>query len=329
LKFIKKILLVLSSVLPGLIRIYFLKAIGFKVHNTARIGMFTLLIADKIEIGKYAKIGSLSIIKCDKNVILKDNTEISSFVLIYGENSLYMDSASYIGPKAMLNTSRDITIGFYSAIGPASLVYTHGVWHPYTDGYPRKFEPVTLKSFVWIPAKVFIGPGVTIGKHTIIASGENIFKNVPENVFYTGGKKPNLPIQFLISKEDRTTRIIHLLTDFLSKFNLDSSNKFMEVENLVFTYQFELEGKSNKFIIFGGEVDLKSLNTKGNKPNTILFIPQLKEKLLPDSYQAFCFHPIICSKPKSSMAKQLKSFFERECGLRFGINEPLQKYFKD
>jgi acetyltransferase-like isoleucine patch superfamily enzyme len=327
---IKKIILILSSVLPSIIRVYTLKLLGFKVHTTAKIGIFTLILAEKIEIGKHAKIGSLSIIKCDKNLVIKEKAEVSSFVLIYGESSLFMDAASYIGPRAMINVSRDVTIGYYSAIGPGSYIYTHGVWLPYTDGYPRKFAPVKLQSYVWLPAKVFVGPGVEIGKNTIASSGISIYKNISSNLFYTGGTKPSMPISFILNKDDTYQRVIDLLVEFIEKFENETNSFFSfndELNRMENTFKFK--NKVYRFVVFKSKVSLLDIKKYKECPNDIYFLPEFEEPLLSDDYQAFCFKPIVCSVPKTKPAKKLLTFFERECGLRFGFNKPLIQSFED
>jgi acetyltransferase-like isoleucine patch superfamily enzyme len=325
-KSIRKIVLILSIIFPGFVRVFIMKFLGFKVHSSVRIGLFTMILADDIEIGKYSKIGSFTIIKCDRKLVMKDSAEISSFVLIYGERSLLMDSASYVGPKAVLNVSRDITIGYYSAIGPGSYVFTHGVWLPYTEGYPRKFESVRLKSHVWIPAKVFIGPGVTIGENTIIASGERIFQNVPHNTFFSGSSKRNVPIDIIRDKQPVEKLLVTLLNEFIE--SLCNLQAFADSKENCTTISFSYKRQFFQFCILPDLQFIPDQLTDYQNKRTYYFLTASEKKnISTDDYGVFCFRPLMCSGCSTSMFKKLRRFFERECGLKFGVNSPLKEYF--
>lgn len=328
-KFLKTILLLIATFFPSKLRIGLLKVLGFKIDWKCKIGVFSLLLAEEIEIGRMSKIGSFSIVKCGKKLVLKEYAEIAPFVMIYGDSSLYMDSATYIGPRAVLNISKDITMGFYSAVGPGSYLYTHGVWLPYTDGYPRKFEPIILKPYSWVPARVFISPGIVIGENTIISPGQSIFKNIPDNVYYTGNtsNKQSVPISLIKNNSPVYIRIIDLLQEF---------NKSV-LNNKVLSFYEDLDKQSlNATLLFNNKTytlvvfkhDCIGINVIDNKKkNHIYFFPKIMsfEKITHDN--CFLFNPLVCSKPKEKITKSLHLFFEKECGLRFGIEKALKQYY--
>ncbi len=318
-KTIKLLILVFSSIFPSPVRIFLLRMMGHKIAYSAKLGLLSIIIANKIEIGEYSKIGSLTIIKCDKSLILKDNAEISSFDLIYGEGSLIMDSATYIGPKCVLNVTRDISLGYYSGIGPGSYLYTHGVWLPYTEGYPRRFAEITLKEYVWIPAQVFVGPGVEIKENTIVASGSRIFKNIGPNIFFTDHVQEPRSINTIIKNKPKTTFLKKLLDEFLNTRNIQYSTNSVGTDH----FEYILTDRNiKKFDLLPSAIDLP----KELKSDTIYFLCISNEKL-PQTSNVFCFDPFIATKSKNKRYLQLKSFFEREAGIRFGINAPLVRYF--
>lgn len=52
--------------------------------------------------------------------------------------------------------------------------------------YPRKIEPVNIKSGAWINPGCIIGPGVTIGQNSILSVGTVITTSVPDNCVVAG-----------------------------------------------------------------------------------------------------------------------------------------------
>jgi hypothetical protein len=54
------------------------------------------------------------------------------------------------------------------------------------DGYPVTFEPITIGKNVWLPWRVFILPGTTIGDNVVIGANSLVSKNIPSNVLIAG-----------------------------------------------------------------------------------------------------------------------------------------------
>lgn len=52
--------------------------------------------------------------------------------------------------------------------------------------YPRKIEPVTIKSGAWINPGSIVGPGVTIGENSVLSVGTVITNSVPDNCVVAG-----------------------------------------------------------------------------------------------------------------------------------------------
>ena len=52
--------------------------------------------------------------------------------------------------------------------------------------YPRKIEPVLIKSGAWINPGCIIGPGLTIGENSVLSIGTVITTSVPDNCVVAG-----------------------------------------------------------------------------------------------------------------------------------------------
>jgi len=75
-----------------------------------------------------------------------------------------------------------IVIGDHTAIGARTIITGHQVIPTETDLrmlYPEKVQTTVVEHDVWIMPGVIITPGVTIGHHSVLATGAVIHKSVP------------------------------------------------------------------------------------------------------------------------------------------------------
>jgi acetyltransferase-like isoleucine patch superfamily enzyme len=111
-----------------------------------------------------------------KNSTIEDFSTINNGVgdLIIGDNTLVGMSNVLIGP---------VTIG--NNVILAQNVVVSGLNHAYQDiNIPIKDQPVTtamitIEDDCWIAANVVITAGVTIGRHSVVAAGSVVTKDVP------------------------------------------------------------------------------------------------------------------------------------------------------
>ncbi|MFN3982872.1 MAG: acyltransferase, partial [Caldilinea sp.] len=136
---------------------------GAQVGRHVSIGWFASIAARKIELGDYAAVRAATLIRLDGAFRIGRQSEISNFCLIYGASDLEIGDQCYIGPQCLLNCDEPVRMGYYSALGPRSMVFTHGSFLPFTQGYWVKLAGVTIGSHVWCAAGVFLHPGVEIG----------------------------------------------------------------------------------------------------------------------------------------------------------------------
>lgn len=151
--------------------------IGQHVH----IGWFSTIMGNEIELGDFCEVRACTIIKCDGKIKLGAYSIVSNFVLIYGSGSVIFGDYSYIGPQSLINADEDVKIGNVSAIGSRCMIFTHGSFLPYTEGYWVKFSGVTIGDYVWIAAGVFIHAGVEVGNHVFVNSRSVLTKDIPSN----------------------------------------------------------------------------------------------------------------------------------------------------
>ncbi len=96
-----------------------------------------------------------------------------------------------IGEYAGINFGCEITsevlikIGDYSSIGPHTTIYDTS-FHQVDEGEEIRKAPVEIGKNVWIGRDVLILPGVTIGDHSVVASGSIVVKDVPARTLVAG-----------------------------------------------------------------------------------------------------------------------------------------------
>jgi len=150
-----------------------------RIGKHVSIGWFTSIAAREIELGDYAAVRAVTLIRLDGAFRLGQQSEVSNFCLIYGASDLEIGDQCYIGPQSLLNCDEPVRMGYYSALGPRSMVFTHGSFLPFTQGYWVKLAGVTIGSHVWCAAGVFLHPGVEIGDECFVNSRAVVTQSIP------------------------------------------------------------------------------------------------------------------------------------------------------
>jgi acetyltransferase-like isoleucine patch superfamily enzyme len=170
--------------------------------------------------GSYSSIRPLTLIRCDGEVRIGNYTEISSFSLIYGCADFRVGDKCYVGPRSLINVSEDVTIGNKVGIGPGAMIFTHGSFLPYTDGYWVRFGKVTIGNNVWTTARVFIHPGVEIGDNVFVNSCSVITQSIPSGQVVEGfPAKEICPMEKIrrpVTPAKRDVLILNMLKHFVS-----------------------------------------------------------------------------------------------------------------
>ena len=171
------------------------------IGKNVRFGWLSVIRSDSIDIGDDTKISPLNFIDVKKLKIGKrveihmlvairtghleidDDAIIMEQVFIGGlitpESSLRIGKRVKVFPYSILNPTTAITIGDDSAVGFSNYIFTHGSWQPLLDGYPVTFGDVNIGKGVWLPPRVQIMAGVTIGDGATIGAGTLVNKDIP------------------------------------------------------------------------------------------------------------------------------------------------------
>lgn len=227
------------AILPSFLHVRIRNFFGAKIDPSAKIRIGSIINAKNIQIGSGAKIGPFCFIKGDelvvgKNSLIKPITmlsarrvQIGSYVqiaplaIISGDNTprskFIIGDHSRVFPFCWLDTGEGITIGSHVGIGGHTLIFTHGVWSNFLDGGPVTFGEVVIEDDVWLPWRVFIMPGVTVGKKTIVAANSVVNKSVSENSLVAGSPAKVLKEDLIKqpSPEEQTTLLDTIFLEYV------------------------------------------------------------------------------------------------------------------
>lgn len=218
-----------------------------EIEKKSSIGFFSIVRANKIKIGRFVKIGSMSAIDTEYFSI-DDDARINEQVYIGGmktpESALIMGKRTIIMQASYINPTKPIIIGDDSGIGGHCLLFTHGSWNSVLEGYPVKFAPITIGKKVWLPWRVFVMPGVTIGDGSVIGADSLLTKNIPANSLAAGSPakiiKENFPSALTEIETEKITE--QIVDDFI---NYLKHHQFT-IERKQLTNGFKLRIKNNK-----------------------------------------------------------------------------------
>ena len=295
----------------------------FGCHSS--IGWFSAVIGSRIEIGNYSHIKPFTLIRCSGEVKLGEYTEISSFSIVYGCGNFIVGDKCYIGPQVWINVSEDVVIGHGVGIGPRTMIFTHGSFLPYTQGYPVRFGKVIIGNSVWITAGVFIHPGVRIGDNVLVNSRSVIKKDIPSGQYVEGfpGKeiRPMDEICHPVNLAERDELITNILRHFRS-FLQKTKKQIHHVEGEDEFLSFRFRGKDYLVVLVGNQgaasLDLQPLAKKRIiiLLNRINWIPPF------EGNQIFIFNfPTMKTKySKDKVHQELYQFMKMYYGIVFEYN---------
>ena len=184
-----KILSFLFFFIPHPINIFLRSLLGQKVGVGAKIHIFSFIHCNRFIIGNHSSVSPFTILKAN-SIELGSQTNISPFTVIHSQlikgADLVLGDFSKIFPFCWLEPGEGIFIGKNVGIGGHTLIFTHGSWSNYLKGGPVSFGPVRIEDNVWIPWRVFIMPGVTIGSDSIIGANSTVTQSLGNNVLAAG-----------------------------------------------------------------------------------------------------------------------------------------------
>ncbi|MFL5615615.1 MAG: acyltransferase [Gemmatimonadaceae bacterium] len=186
------------------------------------IGLLAVVMGRTIKIGRHSSVGTMSYVACER-ITIGEDARIREQVYVGGpqlpESSFTLGSRTIVLQMAYINPTKPVTIGDDTGIGGHCLIFTHGAWLNQLDGYPVTYEPVTLGNSVWLPWRVFIMPGTTIGDGSVIGANSLVQGTIPPSSLAVGS-----PAKVIRSAPDFPRRLSHeqraaLVTEIMSEFD--------------------------------------------------------------------------------------------------------------
>ena len=192
-----------------------------ELGDHVEIGFLAVVQGESIRIGRHSSVGTFSYLSC--NVIeIGEDAKIREQVYVGGpqlpESKFVLGSRTIILQLTNINPTKPVVIGDDTGIGGHCLIFTHGAWLNQLDGYPVTYEPVTLGKSVWLPWRVFIMPGTTIGDGTVIGANSLVSGTIPPKSLAVGNpakvirSAPDFPKQ--LSDSDRAGLVRTIMGEF-------------------------------------------------------------------------------------------------------------------
>lgn len=190
-----------------------------KIADGVKIGLASVVRAEEIQIDRFVTIGSFTFIDTGKLVIGED-ARINEQVIIGGmkrpESALTLGARTIIMEYSFINTTCAVSIGDDSGIGGHCLLFTHGSWLNQLEGFPVNFAPIHIGKSVWLPWRVFVMPGVSIGDQVVIGANSLISKSIASHSLVAGSPAKVLRTEY--PKELNTVEKEKLFRESISDF---------------------------------------------------------------------------------------------------------------
>jgi len=192
-----------------------------ELGDHVEIGFLAVVQGETIRIGRHSSVGTFSYLSC--NVIeIGEDAKIREQVYVGGpqlpESKFVLGSRTIILQLTNINPTKPVVIGDDTGIGGHCLIFTHGAWANALDGYPVTYEPVTLGASVWLPWRVFVMPGSTIGDGSVIGANSLVSGNIPPKSLAVGSpakvirSAPDFPRR--LSDDERSALVATIIAEF-------------------------------------------------------------------------------------------------------------------
>ena len=266
---INRLFQILAFIFPSPLNVWLHRLAGAKIDRHVRIHPGVLILARDVCIGREALIKFGTMIRV-RTFCLGRKSKIGYFTLVNGVSDLLVGDACIIGPKCMIDCSRQVVLDYYSGVGPGSYLYTHGSGMPVTEGYRATFSPIHLKEKVWVSMRSTIGPGVTIGERSIVMPGTILLESVGPSRLVAGdpGKLYNLPrFSFRLDGDARYELAKKILVEY-RRWLEEYEPRACHVEDSLLALEY---GRRRVSITIDRPGDIVILTKKGEKSNAAYF----------------------------------------------------------
>ena len=220
---LKFIVLLLCTFTPSPVRLAVWRLLGFKVGRGCRVAMFSVVVADTIEIGPGAIIETLTLVYRPTFFSMGERSRVAGFVRIIGyRGRVSIGPQTFIALGCLIDSTGDFELGSRSAIGPRSLLYSHGASGLiFNVRYPHRIGPVRIGEDSWIGMGCIVCPLVTVGDRVIVLPGTVVRADVPNDTSLVAPATEHRTVS--------TSRLLLSVTDEVRRREMDNVlRKFAE-----------------------------------------------------------------------------------------------------
>jgi hypothetical protein len=199
------------------------------------------------------------------------------------------------------------------------MVFTHGSFLPYTEGYWVKLAGVTIGDQVWCAAGVFIHPGVEIGDETFVNSKSVVTQNVPPGSVVEGNPAKVVYSMERLKRKMSPRRVDaaldHLLRDF-AEIGLRRELGLEAIEEAKYQLRFRWRGQP---------YHISLIPSTGNPPDAIepaagarrIFVVNCPGWSPPPGAMVFDLATMETPFASDRMHTALRLFMQRYYGVKF------------
>ena len=105
----------------------------------------------------------------------------------------------WLGEEVSILSLASITLGSHICISQRTFLCS-GSHDWRRETFDLQTQPIVVEDQVWIAAQSFVGPGVTVGRGSIVGAGTILLTSIPANSFAKGN-----PAQFFLKKTANST----------------------------------------------------------------------------------------------------------------------------
>jgi hypothetical protein len=196
----KKLLAALLLILPWPLRRVVLNTIfGYKIHNTARIGL-SIICPDRLEMDPGARIGSLTVCKGISLLRMGEKSSIGSLNWITGfpagdstffgsdvgrRPELILGAEAAVTGRHYIDCTNSVQIGrFATFAGARSQILTHSID---LRECRQSSKPVTIGEYCFVGTACVILPGSTLPDYSVLGASSMLNKEYSEPYFLYAG----------------------------------------------------------------------------------------------------------------------------------------------
>jgi len=153
------------------------------------IGFLAVVTGRHISMGRHSSVGTMSYVACER-IEIGEDARIREQVYVGGpqlpESRFSLGDRTIVLQMAFINPTKPVVIGHDTGIGGHCLIFTHSAWLNVLDGYPVSYQGVTLGNSVWLPWRIFVMPGTTIGDGSVIGANSLVSGAIPPDSLAVG-----------------------------------------------------------------------------------------------------------------------------------------------